>query len=285
MQLVAIPKCFCLLFYCSLYSGDVLAGVEVFKSDKILPGILRRLLLQGVVRQYTQEEVKTRNTTLYRINVPATSFTLVLEGHVDVEVGKEGMKFEAGPFHYFGVQALDSSSGDYIPDFTVRPVSNCLLLVISCNQYLDARKATEFQKTKDGESSSGLFSNHSTPLSAKVEGSVSAPGRWVNGRASRSDTRVRSVAKRLRMGGRVKEGEESTRLLPEDDEEEEEKREGEQLLPGALMSPSSGGGFPAPVAVVAVEMHGVGGGGGTVGSSTQPSPEDNPHSTADYTPL
>ena len=252
------------------------AGVEAFKGEKILPGILRRLLLQDVVRQYTQEEIQARNVTLYRINVPASSFTLVLEGHVEVEVGKEGMKFEAGPFHHFGVQALelaDSGSGDYVPDFAVRPVSNCLLLVISCNQYLDARKATKFQKTKDQESSSaGLFSNYTSPLSSRVEGSVSAPGKLVNGQASRSGTSVRSVAKRLRMGGRQNDSEESHRLLPEEDEEDE------LVLPSALMSPSSSsGGSSTPVTVVEVEMYGVGG----EGSSTEPLPDETPHSAAD----
>ena len=259
------------------------AGVEAFKSGKILPGILRRLLLQDVVRQYTQEEIQARNVTLYRINVPSSSFTLVLEGHVEVEVGKEGMKFEAGPFHHFGVQALelaDSGSGDYVPDFTVRPVSDCVLLMISCNQYLDARKATKFQKTKDQESpAASLFSNHTSPLSSRVEGSVSAPGKLVNGRASRSGTSVKSVPKRLRMGGRQSDREESHRLLLEEDEEDE------QVLPSALMSPSSSdGGSSARVTVVEVEMYGVDG-GRAEGSSTEPLPDETSHSTADYSPL
>ncbi|CAI7993257.1 Metal transporter CNNM2 [Geodia barretti] len=259
------------------------SSVEAFKSGKILPGILRRLLLQDVVRQYTQEEIQARNVTLYRINIPTSSFTLVLEGHVEVEVGKEGMKFEAGPFHHFGVQALelaDSGSGDYVPDFTVRPVSDCVLLMISCNQYLDARKATKFQKTKDQESpAASLFSNHTSPLSSRVEGSVSAPGKLVNGRASRSGTSVKSVPKRLRMGGRQSDREESHRLLLEEDEEDE------QVLPSALMSPSSSdGGSSARVTVVEVEMYGVDG-GRAEDSSTEPLPDETPHSAADYTPL
>lgn len=254
--------------------------MEVFKSDKILPGILRRLLLQDVVRQYSQEEIQTRNCALYRVNVPATSFTLVLEGHVEVEVGKEGMKFEAGPFHHFGVQALelaDSGGGEYLPDFTVRPISNCLLLVITCGQYLDARKATKFQKTKDQDSSTGLLSNNSSPFCSRVEGSRSPLGRVSNGRASKSDTSVRSVAKRLRLGGRQVDREESHHLLPEDEEEEEE--EDGQLIPSDIMLPTTDGESPVPVAVVEVEMHGVGDG------STESLPDKGPRSTADYTQL
>jgi metal transporter CNNM len=38
-------------------------------------------------------------------------FVLVLEGRVEVTVGRENLVFEAGPFTYFGVQALTQNMG------------------------------------------------------------------------------------------------------------------------------------------------------------------------------
>ena len=39
---------------------------------------------------------------------PADYFVLVLEGHVEVNIGKEELTFESGPFSYFGISALTS---------------------------------------------------------------------------------------------------------------------------------------------------------------------------------
>jgi metal transporter CNNM len=38
-------------------------------------------------------------------------FVLILEGRVEVMVGKENMIFESGPFTYFGTQALVQNIG------------------------------------------------------------------------------------------------------------------------------------------------------------------------------
>ena len=263
--------------------------MEAFKSEKVLPAILRRLLLQDVVRQYTQEEIKARNVTLYRNMTPATSFTLVLEGQVEVEVGREGMKFEAGPFHHFGVQALelaDDGSGEYVPDFTVRPVSNCLLLVVSCKHYLDARKATVFQRTKDQESSTSPLnsSNYfSSPSSFKVEASVSPPGRLSSiGRPSKS---VRSVTKRLCMGGgRLSDEEESHHLL-QDPASEDEEESHDTATDTTLPHPPTAGRASSPVVLPAeLEMQVVA--RENVDSSNHsPPPPTDPHNTVDSSKL
>lgn len=36
---------------------------------------------------------------------------LLSQGKVEVEAGKEGMKFEAGPFSFYGMMALTASPG------------------------------------------------------------------------------------------------------------------------------------------------------------------------------
>lgn len=43
---------------------------------------------------------------IYQTGKPVDYFVLILEGRVEVLVGRENMMFEAGPFTYFGKQAL-----------------------------------------------------------------------------------------------------------------------------------------------------------------------------------
>lgn len=146
-----------------------IAGIDAFKSDKISPAVLKRLLSRDVVRRVSLEEAQRHSRTLYRANTPTSNFTLVIEGHLEVEIGRDKMQFEAGPFCHFGVQslesALESDMCDYVPDFTVRPISDCLLLVITRSEYLDAYKATLFQQSKDNDTSPNLNSSkHSSFL-------------------------------------------------------------------------------------------------------------------------
>ena len=37
---------------------------------------------------------------------PVDFFVLILEGHVEVTIGKENLTFESGPFTYFGLAAV-----------------------------------------------------------------------------------------------------------------------------------------------------------------------------------
>ena len=43
---------------------------------------------------------------IFEQDKPVDFFVLILEGRVEVTVGKENMMFEGGPFTYFGTQAL-----------------------------------------------------------------------------------------------------------------------------------------------------------------------------------
>lgn len=241
-----------------------IAGIDAFKSDKVLPGILRRLLNQDIVRRYTLEEVQAHNYTLYRAGVSASSFTLVIEGHVEVEVGRDGMKFEAGPFHYFGVHALQTD-GEYVPDFTVRPTSDCLVLVITSNQYSKACRATEFQQTKEHESSFSNQSNthnHLSPCEAtKSPTSTPSPSNL----KSKSTSQLKS---RKHRQSNNKSRELEVQLLLEESLSEEDGEGGEKSdevlptpttrSPDALRDASGRkAGLSRPV-TVEVEMHGAG---------------------------
>ena len=76
---------------------------------------------------------------------------------LQVIVGKDQMEFEGHSFSHFGGQALvcDNNStsqvqgaAQYVPDFTVRPTSDCQVLIVTRSQYLAACKATEFEHEK-----------------------------------------------------------------------------------------------------------------------------------------
>lgn len=50
-------------------------------------------------------------------NTPDPIFIFSPQGKVEVEAGKEGMKFEAGAFSYYGVMALTASPGNFLRIF------------------------------------------------------------------------------------------------------------------------------------------------------------------------
>lgn len=48
---------------------------------------------------------------IYQQGKPVDFFVLILEGRVEVTVGRENLLFESGPFTYFGIQALIPNIG------------------------------------------------------------------------------------------------------------------------------------------------------------------------------
>ncbi|KAL5279488.1 CNNM2 family protein [Megaselia abdita] len=83
-------------------------AVDAFKSDIISETILRRLLNQDIVRhiRHKGKEKDDPSLMIFEQGKPVDFFVLILEGRVEVTVGKENMLFEGGPFTYFGIQAL-----------------------------------------------------------------------------------------------------------------------------------------------------------------------------------
>lgn len=112
--------------------------------------VLKRLLTRkDIVQNISFEEYKQKNLAIYSIDCPANFFCLILEGCMEVEIGREALKFESRSFSYFGAQALnyarDSCPSDFRPDFTTRPLSDCLVIIVTQSQYSDARKASVFE--------------------------------------------------------------------------------------------------------------------------------------------
>ncbi|KAM9476777.1 metal transporter CNNM2a isoform 2-T2 [Clarias gariepinus] len=89
-----------------------LATVEPFGSAQMSEKILLRLLKHPNVIQelkYDDKNKKMSEHYLFQRNKPVDYFILILQGKVEVEAGKEGMKFKAGPFSYYGMMSLTSS--------------------------------------------------------------------------------------------------------------------------------------------------------------------------------
>uniref|UniRef100_A0A8C5KL28 Metal transporter n=1 Tax=Jaculus jaculus TaxID=51337 RepID=A0A8C5KL28_JACJA len=83
--------------------------VEPFKSPYLSEKILLRLLKHPNVIQelkFDERNKKDPEHYLYQRNRPVDYFVLLLQGKVEVEVGKEGLRFENGAFTYYGVPAI-----------------------------------------------------------------------------------------------------------------------------------------------------------------------------------
>ncbi|MGH0135547.1 UNVERIFIED_CONTAM: hypothetical protein FKN15_066155 [Acipenser sinensis] len=94
-----------------LYKVEPFSPVQM--SEKIL---LRLLKHPNVIQElkYDEKNKKTIEHYLYH-HKPVDYFILLLQGKVEVEAGKEGMKFEAGAFSYYGTMALTASPENKSP--------------------------------------------------------------------------------------------------------------------------------------------------------------------------
>ncbi|XP_020722508.2 unextended protein isoform X1 [Bombus terrestris] len=153
--------------------------VDAFKPDTISETILRRLLKQDIIYHIkVKSREKARNdpvAVIYQQGKAVDYFVLILEGRVEVTVGKENMMFESGPFTYFGSQALTVNVGiaesptntnpqtvgsiqsinldsmlryTFVPDYTVRAVTEVFYVKIKRSLYLAAKRATLLERSQ-----------------------------------------------------------------------------------------------------------------------------------------
>ncbi|XP_049318218.1 unextended protein [Bactrocera dorsalis] len=148
-------------------------SVDAFKKELVSENILRRLLNQDIIHAI---KCKGKNKDdprlfIYQQGKAVDFFVLILEGRVEVTVGKENLLFESGAFTYFGTAALqpnvvvDSPSQQmrgsiqslnmdskirqtFIPDYSVRAVNDVVYIAIKRSLYLTAKKATLLEKTR-----------------------------------------------------------------------------------------------------------------------------------------
>ncbi|KAG5875811.1 hypothetical protein JTB14_017544 [Gonioctena quinquepunctata] len=153
-------------------------SVEPFHPNVISETILRRLLKQDIVMHIkkSKEWRSDPANVIYDQGKSVDFFVIILEGRVEVTVGKESLMFEGGPFTYFGTQALVQTVGiespsvapstmgsleslnidsllrhTFIPDYTVRATTEVLYLKVKRSLYLAAKRATLMERSKRGE--------------------------------------------------------------------------------------------------------------------------------------
>ncbi|GAA6223630.1 metal transporter CNNM3 isoform X2 [Lates japonicus] len=152
--------------------------VEHFSPGRVSEKVLFHLLRHPSVNQEVHFDPSNRLSPghyLYTRNHPVDYFILLLQGRVEVEIGKEGLKFENGAFTYYGVSALTlpssvhqspvstqrhsprdpfesadaTSPSSYCPDYTVRALTDLQLIRVTRLQYLNALMASRAGQSPD----------------------------------------------------------------------------------------------------------------------------------------
>uniref|UniRef100_A0A096M376 Metal transporter n=1 Tax=Poecilia formosa TaxID=48698 RepID=A0A096M376_POEFO len=153
--------------------------VEHFSPARVSEKVLFHLLRHPSVNQEVHFDHNNRLSPshyLYTRNHPVDYFILLLQGRVEVEIGKEGLKFENGAFTYYGVSALTlpssavhqspvstqrhsprdpfesadtTSPSSYCPDYTVRALTDLQLIRVTRLQYLNALMASRAGHSPD----------------------------------------------------------------------------------------------------------------------------------------
>uniref|UniRef100_A0A4W3HS30 Metal transporter n=1 Tax=Callorhinchus milii TaxID=7868 RepID=A0A4W3HS30_CALMI len=166
-------------------------------SEKIL---LRLLKHPEVIHEIKFDESNKRAPEhyLYTRSKPVDYFALILQGKVEVEAGREDMKFETGPFSFYGTMALTTFLGKYppllslshtpshaptpsisptlslapstplksinpavvyVPDFSVRALSDLQFVKVTRQQYQNGLKASKLDSTPQSPESLHLKIN------------------------------------------------------------------------------------------------------------------------------
>ncbi|RVE44514.1 hypothetical protein evm_010843 [Chilo suppressalis] len=148
-------------------------SVDPFRPEMISETVLRRLLKQDVIQHIKLRGDEDKNDPkrfVFQEGKSVDYFVLILEGRVEVTVGRENLVFEAGPFTYFGVQALTQNVGlaetpapstlgslqnlnmdsmlrhTFVPDYSVKAIAELYYLTIKRSMYLAAKRATLMEK-------------------------------------------------------------------------------------------------------------------------------------------
>ncbi|KAM4532004.1 metal transporter CNNM4 isoform 2-T2 [Fundulus diaphanus] len=90
--------------------------VNLFSPFQITEKVLLRILRHPDVIQelkFNESDKRSPQHFLYQKGKPVDYFVLILQGRVEVEAGNENMKFETGPFSYYGVMALSTTSLEF----------------------------------------------------------------------------------------------------------------------------------------------------------------------------
>ncbi|KAM9392908.1 metal transporter CNNM4 [Pholidichthys leucotaenia] len=90
--------------------------VSLFNPSQISEKVLLRILRHPDVIQeikFNENDKRSPHHYIYQRGKAVDYFILILQGRVEVEAGNENMKFEAGPFSYYGVMALSAPTLEF----------------------------------------------------------------------------------------------------------------------------------------------------------------------------
>ncbi|XP_008277967.1 metal transporter CNNM1 [Stegastes partitus] len=156
--------------------------VEPFRPCHLSEKILLRLIKHPSVVQELKFNPKNKHAPqhyLFQRNKPVDYFILILQGRVEVEIGKEALRFENGAFSYYGMPALipplpigqryssrgsglnqsdsllsggsvgqlTAGGGVYLPDYSVRQLTDLQIIKITRNHYQNALTATRMDSS------------------------------------------------------------------------------------------------------------------------------------------
>ncbi|KAM7009627.1 metal transporter CNNM1-like [Tautogolabrus adspersus] len=168
--------------------------VEPFKPAHISEKILLRLIKHPSVVQelkFDEKNKRAQQHFLFQRNKPVDHFILVLQGRVEVEFGKEALKFENGAFSYFGVPAimpavhrspsrsngldrsesmlyggsmgqLNGGGNVYLPDYSVRQLTHLQIIKITRSHYQNAVTATRMDTSPQTPDADALLTEGNT---------------------------------------------------------------------------------------------------------------------------
>lgn len=164
-------------------------SVRPFFPENCSQAILQHLLKMDVFREINLakrnsssskggKEAELDKSVIMTKGVPCDFFVLIVEGRVEVTIGKESKTFQEGPFSCFGEQLLEqvmlgpatpsiasnltersqqSKSGySWVPDYTLRAVTDVVYLKVRKNTYSVAIKSSRLNNM-NSESESNLM--------------------------------------------------------------------------------------------------------------------------------
>ncbi|XP_008286886.1 metal transporter CNNM4 [Stegastes partitus] len=90
--------------------------VSLFSPSQVSEKVLLRILRHPDVIQeikFNDSDRRSPHHYVYQRGKPVDYFVLILQGRVEVEAGNENMKFETGPFSFYGVMALSAPTLEF----------------------------------------------------------------------------------------------------------------------------------------------------------------------------
>lgn len=122
-------------------------AISAFSEELVSRTVLKKLIdYPGVVQEKVIDEtMKEKDSYLYRKTQIADFFILILQGRVEVTIGKECIIFEDGPFSAFGLGALIGDA-NFLPDYDIKILATVTYLKVNKAIYRSAVRATQLER-------------------------------------------------------------------------------------------------------------------------------------------